>query len=291
MRLARPLDPTPRRARAHRRVVQISAAVLALALAPAAAVAYPGGTPDYQTDVAPFCAGCHASRSEGALAGAPPERAAKETAANKHLALVRTGAKVQGGPGYDGLSEADRALLAKQIEALDAASTVKLEVPARVKAGETFTVKVTVTGGSGPVVGVGLTDTDQRWWARPAASAGWEVTAPPQIAGADGKPQTEWLAKRPEQAGRNVSWVNAATASDAAAGKWGGATVTWTLRAPATPGRRPLAAVYLYGTEKATPLGYVVDPKDPLQRKSIRGGFTGGSGRVLFSNVAQVDVQ
>ena len=27
------------------------------------ASAYPGGTPSYQTDIAPFCAGCHASRS------------------------------------------------------------------------------------------------------------------------------------------------------------------------------------------------------------------------------------
>jgi hypothetical protein len=33
---------------------------LLIALAPLGAHAYPGGTPDYQTDVAPFCASCHA---------------------------------------------------------------------------------------------------------------------------------------------------------------------------------------------------------------------------------------
>ena len=37
--------------------------------APWVAGAYPGGTPDFQTDVAPFCAACHSSRSEEALAG------------------------------------------------------------------------------------------------------------------------------------------------------------------------------------------------------------------------------
>ena len=34
------------------------------------AIAYPGGTPVYQTDAAPFCASCHSSRSADALAGA-----------------------------------------------------------------------------------------------------------------------------------------------------------------------------------------------------------------------------
>jgi hypothetical protein len=261
-----------------------------LALAAPDAVAYPGGTPDFQTDVAPFCAGCHSSREETALAGAP-ERATKELAANKHLALIRAGAKVQGGPGYDALSEADRGALAAQIEALDAASTVTLEAPAEVKAGESFEVKVSVTGGGGPVVGVGLTDATHRWYARPAASAGWQVAAPPRIVGGDGKPQTEWLAKRPEAAGRDLSFVNVALQSDATKKSFGKATITFTLRAPSRPGSLPLAAVFLYGTEKATPLGFVVDPKDPLGRKSVRGGFTGGSGRVLFSKLATIGVQ
>ena len=44
----------------------------------AGASAYPGGTPSFQTDVAPFCAGCHSSRDAAALAGTG-ERATKET--------------------------------------------------------------------------------------------------------------------------------------------------------------------------------------------------------------------
>ena len=62
----------------------------ALALTPLAALAYPGGTPDYQTDAAPFCAGCHASRDAAVLAGAG-ERADKELAERKHIA-VQSGA-------------------------------------------------------------------------------------------------------------------------------------------------------------------------------------------------------
>ena len=38
------------------------AALLLAALWPAAGGAYPGGTPSYQTDAAPYCAGCHSSR-------------------------------------------------------------------------------------------------------------------------------------------------------------------------------------------------------------------------------------
>ena len=40
-------------------------------IAPCAALAYPGGTPSYQTDVAPFCASCHSSRSADYLAETP----------------------------------------------------------------------------------------------------------------------------------------------------------------------------------------------------------------------------
>ena len=44
----------------------------------AAASAYPGGTPTFQTDAAPYCAGCHSSRDAAALSGAG-DRATKET--------------------------------------------------------------------------------------------------------------------------------------------------------------------------------------------------------------------
>jgi len=289
---SRPIDGRFEARRALARAARAGAATLSLVLVAGGAAAYPGGTPDYQTDVAPFCASCHSSRSEAALTGAPADRAQKELAANKQLALIRSGQKGVGAPGYDGLSEADRATLAKQIEAIDAASTAKLEAPATVPAGGTFEVTVTVTGGGGPVVGVGLVDAAQRWYARPASAVGWQVVAEPAITGPDGAAQTAWLAKRPERTGRNLSFVNVTgVASDPEKGSYAKSQVRFTLRAPASAGTYPLAAVFFYGTEKATPLGYVVDPKDPLQRKQVRGGFGGGSGRIAFSDVAQIVVQ
>jgi len=257
-------------------------AVAAL-VAPAGASAYPGGTPDFQTDAAPYCAGCHSSRSVDALAGAG-DRAVKETVENKHLAVLLSGQK-----GYASLTEIDRRALADQIRALDAASTVSLAAPASLLPGQTFDVRVDVTGGAGPVVGVALVDRDHRWYARPAASAGWQVIAPPKITGPDGQLQTEWLARRPEGFDRNLSFVNIAKiASDAAARSWAKASVVFTLRAPERPGVYPLAAVYLYGTEKASVLGYTTSP---IGYKEPRGGFTGGSGRVLFTPVQSIKVQ
>jgi hypothetical protein len=147
---------------------------------------------------------------------------------------------------------------------------------------------VEVTGGSGPVVGVGLVDRAHRWWARPAASVGWQVVAAPQIVGPDGKPQDTWLGKRAKDAGRNLSFVNVTgVKSDAVAGTWSTAKVRFQLRAPLEPGSYPLAAVFLYGTEKASPLGTVTNA---VGRKSPIGGFTGASGRVRFTALKQIAV-
>ena len=60
---------------------------LASVVLPLAASAYPGGTPSFQTDVLPYCASCHSSLDEAALAGAG-QRATKEIVANKHLAVI-----------------------------------------------------------------------------------------------------------------------------------------------------------------------------------------------------------
>jgi len=257
--------------------------VVAALAAPAVSVAYPGGTPNFQTDVAPYCAGCHSSRSESALAGAG-ERAAKELAERKHLAVVLSGQK-----GYASLTEIDRHALAEQIRALDEASAVTLAAPASLLPGQSFDVRVDVTGGAGPVVGIALVDRDHRWFARPAASAGWRVIAPPKITGPDGQLQTEWLARRPEGFDRNLSFVNVEKiASDASARSWSKASVVFTLRAPERPGVYPLAAVYLYGTEKSSVLGYTTDP---VGVKEPRGGITGGSGRVLFTPVQSITVK
>jgi hypothetical protein len=256
-------------------------AVAALALA-APAAAYPGGTPSFQTDVAPFCAGCHSSRDPAALAGAG-ERATKETTEQKHMAVI-----LSGQAGYAALSEPDRKTLAEQIRALDAASTIEMKAPAQVKPGEVFQVQVKVTGGAGPVVGVGLVDRDHRWFARPAASAGWQIAAPPEIT-AGGAPRMDWLDRRPADMGRNLSYVNVpGIQSDAAAQRWASAEVVFTLRAPTQPGTYPLSAAYLYGTEKSTLLGYTTNT---LGQKEVRGGTAGGSGRVMFTKLQQIRVQ
>lgn len=248
----------------------------AFATAPVTVAAYPGGTPDFQTDVAPFCAACHSSVSADALEGAGP-RAEKELAANKHLASI-----LQGQSPYDELSESDRATLAQQLQAVDANSKIELvDFPPQVKAGESFNVTVTVTGGAGPVVGVGLVDRAHRWYARPASAVGWSVVGPPTVIGPDGKPQSDWLDRRPARMGRKVTFVNVTgVESDAAAGKWSKAKVIYTLQAPDRPGDYPLVGAYFYGTEKASPIGSSVHPvygKQPL------GGYGGKSGRVRFS--------
>jgi cytochrome c553 len=258
-----------------------SLAVLA-ALAAGTASAYPGGTPSFQTDAAPYCAGCHASRDVEMLAGAP-DYAQKQLAERKHIALILSGQE-----GYASLSEEDRRTLADQIRALDVASTVVLAAPPRVHTGQAFEVRVEVTGGGGPAVGIALVDRAHRWFARPAASAGWQMVAPPRVTGPDGQPQDEWLAKRPAELTRNLSFVNVTgVESDAAAGRWAKASVIFTLRAPLQPGTYPLVAAYFYGTEKSTVLGYTTNS---VGWKEVRGGTGGGSGRILFSPAATIEV-
>jgi len=264
-----------------RTALTISAGAWAVLAAPLMSSAYPGGTPDYQTNVAPFCASCHSSRSLEMLDG---EAAGKQLVERKHIALI-----LEGKGGYEALSDVDRQTLVAQIRALDEASTVSLEAPAQVAPGATFRVTVRITGGGGPVVGVALVDRDHRWHARPASAVGWQVTAPPAVTGPDGRAQSRWLEKRPESRDRNLSFVNVTgVASDPAAETWSSAQVTFTLRAPDRPGSYPLAAVYLYGTEKSSVLGYTTNA---VGQKSVRGGFGGGSGRVLFTPVQEIRVQ
>ena len=86
---------------------------ITLALA-ASAAAYPGGTPDFQTDAAPYCASCHASANVEMMSGIAPERAQKELAANKHVALIRAGEGA-----YQTLSPDERGLLAEHVRAVD----------------------------------------------------------------------------------------------------------------------------------------------------------------------------
>jgi hypothetical protein len=262
--------------------MRIPTVLCALALA-AAADAYPGGTPTFQTDAAPFCASCHSSTSLEMMSGMPPDRAEKELAANKHLALIRAG-----DGNYEALSEAERALLVEHVRAVDANTSVKISGPAKVSINEDIRVNVEVAGGAGPVVGVALVDTPKRWLARPATGVGWFVAREPQILGQDFQEQTEWLSRRPLSLGRNLAFVNVERLhSDAVKSEWARAQVLWTLRAPSRPGKYPLAAALWYGTEKASPLGVITDP---ILGKTVRGGPAGHSGRIRFSNPLTIEV-
>ena len=264
--------------------VGILASALVGLLTPTWAGAYPGGTPEFQTDVIPYCAACHSSTAADELAGAPGDRADKEVGDQKHLAPILAGAKP-----YDALSEADRAKLVELIKAVDANSTIELEFPPQVAPGETFQVTARLSGGAGPAVGVALVDRPHRWFARPASAIGWEVVGAPTVIGPAGKPQTEWLSRRPERFGRNVTFVNVLNwKSDAVTGSWAKAKVIFTLKAPDRRGDYPLVGAYFYGTEKAIPMSTVANA---MYGDQPLGGYTGKSGRVKFTSPHVISVK
>lgn len=246
------------------------------------AAIYPGGTPDFQTDVAPYCATCHASTADADLAGLGV-RAASEMAEQKHFAAIRAGAG-----HYAELSEADRATLVEMLATIDRNSTILLEVPAHVAPGETFQATVKVTGGSGPAVGVGLVDRAHRFYARPASALGWEVVGSPTIIGPKG-PQSEWIGRRPEREGRGITFVNVeGMQSSVDTDKWSRAKVIFTLKAPLTPGQYPLVGAYFYGTETGAALSTRISPQ---QSAEPLGGRSGHSGRVKFSAGSVINVK
>jgi hypothetical protein len=257
---------------------------LALWMIPALSSAYPGGTPEFVTDVAPFCAGCHSSTSPEQLMGAPAARVADEQSETKHLAKVRA---ARPDSPYAKLTAEQREQLIAGIERIDRGSTVELSAPASLSVGQEFEVTVKATGGGGPVVGLALVDSAQRFRARPAPSAGWQVLGLPRVTGPDGQPQTDFTGKRTDGAG--ISYVNVnGVSADPKSGKLSSVQVTWRLRAPDRAGSYPLAAVFLYGTEKGAPHGAVEAPwggKQPI------GGLGSNAGRVRFSDVTQVRVR
>jgi hypothetical protein len=257
-------------------IIGFAILVLGMGLAPLGAIAYPGGTPDFQTDVTPFCAACHSSIEESALAGARGDRAAKEVVEKKHLAPILAGAN-----DYGTLDEPSRAKLVELIKAVDANSDIVLEFPPQVAPGETFQVTAKISGGAGPAVGVGLVDRAHRWYAKSAASVGWEIVGAPTIIGPKGTPQNDWLGRRPELQGRNITFVNVLDwKSDAPSESWANAKVIFTVKAPETAGNYPLVGVYFYGTEKAIPMS---TKTNPVYGDQPLGGYTGKSGRVKFT--------
>ena len=259
-------------------------AVLGLGLGPVvtSVSAYPGGTPDFQTDVAPYCAACHSSTAEDDLAGLGA-RATAELASNKHFANIRAGAGK-----YAELSDVDRTQLIELLSAVDLNSTITMEFPAQVAPGETFQVTVKVTGGAGPSVAVGLVDRSHRFFAKPASALGWEVVGAPTILGSKG-PQSDWIARRPEREGRNITFVNVeGIASSADEDRWSRAKIIFTLKAPGEVGDLPLVGAYFYGTETAASLSTRMDPNHGPQPL---GGTLGQSGRVKFSEAAVISIR
>jgi predicted secreted protein len=265
--------------------VWVVAATTSLAGPASRALAYPGGTPSFVTDVAPYCASCHSSVSEDQLAGAPAARVSAELAANKHIAKIQNAGD---GSPYNGLSATQRQELIAGIQKIDAATRITLNAPATAKPGDVIEVVVEVTGGSAPVLGIALVDANQRWQASPATSAGWQVTAKPVVTGPDGKPQTKFTDGRNPTLRPGTTYVNVdGISADPLAGKFSTVKVAWKLRAPAQAGDVPLAAVLLYGTEISSPNGAVETPTS----KGPVGGFGGSSGRVKFSDVRSVAVK
>ena len=249
---------------------------------PPLAAAYPNGTTEYVTDAGPFCAGCHSSRQESQLREVAKQDAAREVVDAKHVAMIASGKGK-----YATLSAPDRTALVAHVRAVDAATTITLEVPTSVKAGATLTVTAKAHGGAGPVVGVMLLDSDLRYQSRSPAADGWAITAAPAVTGPDGKPQTTWTDKRAPGLAKNLNYVMVyGMKGDAVAKTYGDASVAYTLRAPSNPGDYTLAAALLYGTEKASPLGTVKREGFDLPL----GGFESASGRILFSPARTVTV-
>ncbi len=256
-----------------------------LLLLPAAAAAYPGGTPSFVTDAAPYCASCHASVSAAQLETVAEPRAQAELAPNKHIAKIRN---PRADSPYADLTEGQREELIQGIERIDAAARVQIIAPATLKTGQVFEVTVEATGGGGPVVGLALVDSAQRWQARPATSVGWYVLEKPSVTGPDGQPQTRFTDGRNPRLAPGLTYVNIhGVEADTAAQSYSTVSVRYRLRAPSMAGSYPLAVAFLYGTEKGSPHGAV----ETIRGKVPLGGFGANSGRVRFSDVLQIQVQ
>jgi hypothetical protein len=190
---------------------------------------------------------------------------------------------------YAKLAPADREKLLAAVKAMDANSRIELSVSARhLKRLGPLTATVTTKGGAGPVVGVMLTDTDLRFQASPIQVEGFLITREPAVTGPDGKPQSRFLDGRLKELSRNINYVNIQDVkSDPAAGIYPQCKVVYTLRAPAEPGQYTISAAFLYGTEKASPLGRV---EAPGGRLLPLGGQGAHSGRVQFAKPVTITV-
>ncbi len=244
-----------------------------LVAAPAAALAYPNGTPNYVTDTGPFCASCHSAAKVEYMPEMPSELSRAELAEAKHYGAVK--AFVPPSP-YVELSAAQREEIIRVARLIDSRSSVSLSAPKSVKAGQEVTVTVKARGGNGPAIGVMLVDKALRFQGRPISSSGWHMSGPPEVKGQDGRQQTTWLDRRSKGLSRNMSYVMMEEqAFDLEKDILPGGTVTFTLKAPSSPGAYSMAAALLYGTENTDKAGVFQRP----------------SGRILFSDELEIIVK
>lgn len=249
-----------------------AAAFLAM-LAPAIAFAYPNGTPNYVTDTGPFCASCHSAASSEYMAELPADMAKREVAEIKHYGLVR----MQAPPSpYMELANEEKEEIIRKAKLIDASSSVTLDAPKKMKAGQEASITVKARGGNGPVICVMLVDRASRFQARPVSSTGWLIQGAPEVRGQDGKPQTGWLDKRAEGTGRNLNYITIADQRfDLEKKLFPEGTVTYRVKAPMAPGVYTMAAAFLYGTENAVNSAFFQRP----------------SGRILFSGEVRIEVE
>ena len=259
------------------------ASPLTILLVTGSALGYNGGPLRNVTDLTPQCAGCHASMSKEELRVEPEAVAASQVVESKHYKAIEEGT----GP-YKDMSPADRQKLLADVKLIDQNASVTLSVPSSAKPGQEIQITATVRGGHG-VVGVWLMESDLRFQGRPIQSEGWLIVGPPHVLGADGKEQTKWVDSRGPGLKKNLnSALIFDQQADLAAKKFPEGKVTWTVRAPQTPGTYTVAAAFQYGTEKASPLGRVTTATGAILPK---GGPGGPSGHILFSKVATVTVR
>ena len=251
-------------------------------LAAAAALADPYGPPHAITDMAPFCASCHASTSLDQMRELPADVAARETIDSKHLNRIRTD------PSYKDLNAQDRELLIAAVKWIDQYASVKILSPTQARRNSRIDVTVITRGGAGPVVGVSLVDSTLRFQARPLTSSGFKVIGPALVYGPNGKPQGQWAEQRYRSSDMGLATVMIeGVKGDALAGRVDETRTTWVLRVPPEPGTYTIVAAFFYGTEKGQPMGTVMSNG----LAGPRGGSSGGSGRIMFSEPVKINVK
>ena len=248
---------------------------------------FPGGGPGFGllpvTDATPSCAGCHANTKAEYMRDVPPD--APLNATNQLMTEKHYKALDQGLDAYKLLPAAEREKLLKQVKLVDQNSSISINAPKEVARGKTIKVQVKTKGGIGPGSSVMLVDTNLRMQARPIQGNGWLIVGPPEVIGPDDKPQTFWVDKRFTGLEKNVNFVVVGGGADVEKGSYPSWKVTYTLQAPAKAGKYTLAAAFLYGTEEPN------EHKEKGKWTLPPGGITGPSGRILFSNVVEVEVK